>query len=129
MDYLDNNYDFIQENKIENNLKNADVGYNKIKIPGKKSIEFYTSNGVGNHIRNAETGEYYTNRVGTNDELLFFSVIMTHLKCNSKNNSNTLFYHSPQQYMSHFKTSLKQNIIDNWYKKRNDYLLSRNLCS
>jgi len=123
-DYLTNDDLVIQDNKIENSLKNTDVGYNKIKKPGKKSIEFYTSGGIGNHIRNAETGEYYVNRVGTNDELLFFSVLITNIKCNSKNGSYTLFYNSPEQYMSHFKISLNQKIIDNWYKKRNEYLLS-----
>jgi hypothetical protein len=119
---MSNYHDSVHDNKVEVMLKSADVGYNRIKQRNGKYCEYYTSSGIGNHIRNAETGEYYESRVGTNDEMLFFSVIITSHKCKSKNSSNTLFYQSPEQYMSHFNTMLNRNIIDSWYKRRNEYI-------
>jgi len=106
-------------------LKKDDKGYNVIwrmmvkndKMK-KTKIEIYTSSGYGCHIRDAETGEYYVNTVGTADEDLYFSVVLATGECKSKNGSSTLFYLSPQHYMTHFNCELEPSVISSWEEKR-----------
>jgi hypothetical protein len=115
-----------QQNQLDK-IKKADRGYNKMwrnvikndKLKRTK-IEIYTSSGVGNHIRDAETGEYYPYIVGSADEDLFFSVILATGECRSKNGSNTLFYLSPEKYMKHLHTHLDDDIIKQWKEKRDN---------
>ena len=115
-----------QKNQLDK-IKKADRGYNKIwrnvikndKLKRTK-IEIYTSSGVGNHIRDAETGEYYPYIVGSADEDLFFSVILATGECRSKNGSNTLFYLSPEKYMNHLHTQLDDHVIKLWKEKRDN---------
>lgn len=109
-------------------LKNIDNGYNKIlrlipRADGKlkrTKIEFYTSNGVGTNIRDAETGNYYKNKVGSIDEELFFKVNLATGECNSRNGFSKLFYRSPQHYMSHLKCNLDEKTIYHWEKRYNN---------
>jgi hypothetical protein len=110
------NEDYINATSTKQ-FKSIDRGYNKIKKQGKY-IEFYTTSCIGNLIRNAETGEYYNFRVGSKDELLLFSIILATGKCNSKNNSCTLFYNSPEEYINHFRDDLDIKIIQKWYDER-----------
>jgi len=106
-------------------LKKDDKGYNVIwrmmvkndKMK-KTKIEIYTSSGHGCHIRDAETGEYHVSMVGTADEDLYFSVVLATGECKSKNGSSTLFYLSPQHYMTHFNCELDPSIISSWEEKR-----------
>lgn len=113
-----------EKNQLEK-LKQSDRGYNKIwryvikndKLKRTK-IEVYTTSGVGNHIRDAETGEYYPYIVGSADEDLFFSVILATGECRSKNGSTTLFYLSPEKYMKHMYTQLDDEIVKTWKEKR-----------
>jgi hypothetical protein len=115
-------------NNLKNNidlLRQLDKGYNKIKLNGKY-VQFYTTGGQGNYIRNAETGEYYYNYlVGSNNENLFFSVVLATGQCKSKNGSTTLFYVSPQQYMSHCNTVVNYDIIARWQEKQSQYILNK----
>ena len=107
--------------------KNYDRGYNKvfrslIQKNGKSKrtkIEFYTSGDIGCNIRDAETGVYYKNLVGSKDEDLFFKVSLATGECNSKNGSTTFFYISPTHYMSHMNCQVSPEIIQNWESKRN----------
>ena len=109
-------------------LKNIDVGYNRIfriipRAEGRAKrtkIDLYTSNGLGTNIRDAETGDYYNNKVGSMDEELFFKVNLATGECTSRNGFSTLFYRSPQHYMSHMKCSLDEKIIYNWEKRYNN---------
>ena len=103
--------------------KKMDKGYNVIRKSNRKRTKdfaVYSSNGTGNQIRDAETGEYYHNLVGSKDEDLFFKVSLSTGKCKSSNGSNTLFYLSPQHYSIHFKTELTDNLILFWETKRNN---------
>ena len=102
----------------------SDGGYNVIfrNIPTPKGIKkgkivCYTSSGIGNNIRDAETGEYYTERVGSHDEYLFYKVCLATGECKSKNKSSTLFYKSPLQYMSHMHCKLPEHDIAAWETK------------
>jgi hypothetical protein len=110
--------------------KQNDSGYNKIwrarqRKDGalkRKKIELYTSGGTGKRIRDAETGEYYTSRVGSLDENLFFKVSLATGECNSKNGSSTLFYISPKQYINHIGFDLDPNHIAKWEARRDERL-------
>ena len=92
-----NEYDDVD--KLLDKSKRMDKGYNVIyrqvqKKDGnlkKQKIDIYTTSGVGNRIRDAETGQYFSNYVGSKDEDLFFKVVLATGECRSANGSNTLF--------------------------------------
>jgi hypothetical protein len=132
--YQEDYYNPADPNDYENDIdklfdksKRMDKGYNVIyrKVQKKdgrlknQKVEIYTSNGVGNHIRDAETGQYLQNIVGSKDEDLFFKVILATGDCKSTNGSNTLFYISPQHYMNHLHCELSPEIVSAWEEKHN----------
>lgn len=111
-------------NSMLYDTQKEDNGYNVIHIhvtnlTGTKprKIEFYTSSGIGSNIRDAESGQYYNERVGSYAEDLFFKVILANGLCKSKNNSSTLFFSSPRHYMSHMHCDLEPSIIAAWETK------------
>jgi hypothetical protein len=83
-----------------------------------KRIRVYSSTGVGSRIRDAETGDYYPNKVGSKDEDLFFKVSMATGECRSANGSNILFYCSPQHYQNHLYSEVDPKIISAWEMRR-----------
>ena len=87
------------------------------KIKNKR-IKVFTSGSVGTRIRDAETGEYYPNKVGSKDEDLFFKVIIATGECNSANGSNKLFYISPRHYENHLYTDVDPERVAVWEAKR-----------
>ena len=103
----------------------SDRGYNVIyrkavRSNGRiydKKIKVYTTSGVGSNIRDAETGQYYPNFVGSKDEDLFFKVILATGECKSANKSSTLFYLSPQHYVNHLLSDVSEEIINKWQVK------------
>jgi hypothetical protein len=119
-----NDIDKLDWKKSVDEMKTYDKGYNKIykfvetndEIK-KKKIEFYTSNGIGSRIRDAETGQYYNHCVGSAYEDLYFKTVFATGECKSKNGSSTLFYTSPQHYMSHFGVHLNSSTIEKWEEK------------
>jgi hypothetical protein len=138
MDYWDSvpneNFDDSGSNKdflIE--AKNMDKGYAKIsgfieRIDGslkKTKIDIYTTGYIGSNIRNAETGEYYKELVGSSDEDLYFKTRMATGQVKSKNGANLLFYMSPDQCMRHLNIDIPQDIINKWEIKRNEHLRVR----
>lgn len=131
MEYYD---DFIPNDIEENLLFNKDIldetkrfdkGYTKIngyieRTDGSlKSVkmDIYTTGFIGSHIRNAETGEYYKELVGSLDEDLYFKFKMVTGELKSRNESTTLFYISPDHCMRHLKIEIPQNIINQWEAK------------
>lgn len=125
----DNEFDRMLEK-----TKKMDRGYNQItrkyvNYEGKtkyKKIDVYTSSGYGNFIRDAETGAYYNNKVGTTDEDLFFKVILATGELKSSNDSTSLFYISPEHYMKHLMCEIPEATIKNWEVKRNARLKQLN---
>lgn len=107
-------------------IQKQDRGFNIVYRPvlkadgsiKKKRIVVYTSGGMGNRVRDAESGQYYSNRVGSNDEHLFFKVMLSTGECRSANGSNALFYLSPQHFMNHLGYHVTQESIDAWEQKR-----------
>jgi hypothetical protein len=137
MDYYDSvpydNFDDCESNNfLFNNKKIIDRGYSKIftfnecvySYPKKIKITVYTSsNGsIGSHIRNAESGEYYKELVGSLDEELFFKLNMATGEVKSKNGSTTMFYNSPNDCMRHLHIEIPQNIINKWEVKNTERL-------
>ena len=131
-DYFTNDNDdvYSESNQILKNIVKKDRGYNKIwrYFPNKygqikrKSVVVYTSGGVDSNIRDAESGQYYSFKVGSGDENLFFSVILATGECKSENNSSILFYTSPKKYMEHQSVELSPKQISNWEEKKYNYL-------
>jgi hypothetical protein len=128
--YLSNDEEneiIYKNNKILDDAASLDKGYNKIykdiiRQDGRKKrtkIDIYTSGCIGSNIRDAEKGHYYSHTVGSYNEELYFKVVMANGICNSRNGSSTLFYTSPQNYMSHQFCEVDQEVITNWEKKRN----------
>jgi hypothetical protein len=130
--YHEENYESLYNNKdsrkdnVVDDIKNIDKGYNVIyrmverpdgKIKRKK-IDIYTSGDTGHRIRDAATGEYYQNLVGSQDEDLFFKVGLSTGECKSANGSNTLFFLSPAHYANHLHCSVNENFVDDWQIKR-----------
>jgi hypothetical protein len=144
--YYNDNCDPANENNFDKNshqndfdimlekTKKMDKGYNQITIKylnheGKKKnkkIDVYTSSGYGNLVRDAETGTYYTNKVGTLDEDLFFKVSFATGELKSYNDSNALFYISPYNFMKHLMCEVSQDTIKNWETKRDARLKQLN---
>jgi len=134
--FYKDNYDPSEDDLYSNGLdpkiaieeaKKLDRGYNKIfrKITRsdgrikRTKIEFYTSSGTGFYIRDAETGEYFTHKVGSVDEDLYFKVGLCTGECKSSNGTNSLFFTSPQRYMTHMHSTLDPKFISAWEEKRN----------
>jgi hypothetical protein len=129
-DPADNEYDLMSANSNQKGLlensKQLDRGYNKIwrmlpRFDGKlkrTKIEFYTSSDIGNSIRDAETGSYFSDKVGSANEDLYFKVALATGECNSANGSSTMFFTSPQRYMTHMRVNLTPEIIKAWQNKR-----------
>lgn len=93
----------------------------KVFRNGKKKIitveyPVYGTRLYGN-IRNAATGEYMDHMVGSNDENLYFKIIMT-----STNKPITLFYNSPAEYEEHQQQDLSDEIKTVWRYKRDAYI-------
>ena len=115
----------IQEKKILEDANNMDRGYNKILRNIKKSdgkikrskIDIYTSGGTGSNIRDAITGQYMSDIVGTTDEDKYYKVGISTGECKSKNGSNTLFFTSPNEYARHFYVELNENVYKMWEQK------------
>lgn len=123
----DDHYEVTSTDKgVLENMKKTDKGYNKIwkMLPRadntlkRTKIEFYTSGETGHKIRDAETGDYYNDIVGSANEDLYFKVGLSTGNFASANGSTTLFYTSPQKYVSHMHYTLTPEIIANWEAKR-----------
>lgn len=114
-----------EQHKTLSDVKSVDKGYNIIyrTMPNRNGkmkrtkIELYTSGGTHSHIRDAETGVYYTSLVGSSDEDLYFKIALSTGECKSRNGSNTLFYLSPRHYMSHLNNEVSDNSIAEWQMK------------
>lgn len=105
---LDHGFNVVQRKTVnsEGNLYN-------------KKVCVYTSSGKGSNIRDAETGIYYPNKVGSKDEDLFFKVTVATGECNSKNNSNCLFFMSPRHYENYMYDTVSPHVMLVWQEKCN----------
>jgi hypothetical protein len=122
--------DYESENgSVFDKHKNVDRGYTYVyrktlrkngKMKNQK-IDIYTSGDFGSQIRDATSGNYYSERVGSLGEHLFFKVGLSTGECKSKNGSNTLFFLSPEQYEKHLLTTVSEDIKNRWLEKKLTY--------
>jgi len=135
MEY-DNRFHPTEDNDIEDfditgkslyslqNLKSSDKRFHKqrktIQIETENGnlvrkqvvIEYYSSGPTGSNIRNAQTGVYTKDIVGSKQEDLYFKVTLT------DNQPLTLFYDSPEQYERHQRVKLSHETKEHWFNKR-----------
>jgi hypothetical protein len=116
-----------QDNSLNNKnlileIKRMDKGYNKLRsfvktANGKKkiSVEVYSSGDTGSNIRDAITGQYYSYKVGSNDEDEFFKVCIATGEV--QNQRRFFFFSSPSDYERVFYTTLKEETKIGWNKK------------
>ncbi len=105
-------------------LKSLDPGYNEIyrkvvQNNGRKKntkIVIYNSGGVGSQIRNAVTGAYTKDFVGSVDEDHYFSFILA--TGESPKGPLTLFFDSPEQCERHLHAEFGKQIKTKWQNKR-----------
>ena len=83
----------------------------------------FASDTHGQNIRNAVTGSYYNERVGTLEEKKFFKVSgKSTFKMNSEGvvldegyNMSSFYYDSPEQYEEHRNVVLPLSLKDKWH--------------
>ena len=107
-----------------NDIKKLDRGYNEIyrkveqtngTVKNKKII-VYNSGDVGSNIRNAVTGIYANDLVGSKCEDLYF--VSSLATGESQKGPLTLYFDSPEQFERHFNTTVNENIKSKWLEKR-----------
>jgi hypothetical protein len=117
-------YENNSKQKIIKQIKPLNKEYHNIKTgyfdkKTKKFVEVgvYSSGMSGSLIRNAETGEYYKYKVGSNDEDLFFKTVNStgELSCGPI----ILFYNSPQHYEKHQYLFISDETKKTWENKKN----------
>lgn len=82
----------------------------------KKKKKYYKSGtGIGAYIVDAETGQVTKHKVGSVDEVRYFTVMI-----NEGKESVKLFYMSPEQYESHRNASVDDNIKIDWHNKEHE---------
>lgn len=113
-------------NKELQDMKSLDPGFCKIykhikhrdgKVK-RTPIEFYTSGHTGSNIRDAVTGQYMSDIVGTTDEDKYYKVGISTGECKPKNESNTLFFISPNEYARHFHVELNESVYETWKQQK-----------
>lgn len=136
-----NDVDDYELEKMKNNgssllgFQSGDKGLSIITRPvvlengyvKNKRIKIFASGSAGSRIRDAETGEYYPNIVGSKDEDLFYKVNVATGECNSSNGSSTLFFCSPQHYMNYLLSDVSPEKVASWEKRRDARLKEINL--
>lgn len=119
---------------IVENIRSSDRGYGyiyreKMNDMGRMKrikVELFASDiAAGASIRNAETGAYMKEKVGSLDEYLYFKVGFATGELNTRNGSNNLFYDSPSQYENHHNTIVSDDIKEKWAERRDEYIRSK----
>ena len=121
-------YDSFNDNndKEDSNLKNYDTGHSFITrkvlrndgTKKNKKIDVYTTGDIGSKIRDAITGHYYSDVVGSANEKLYFKVGYSSGEIKTKNGSNSLFYVSPEQYEKHLGVALNEKTKTFWHERK-----------
>jgi len=123
-DYFHPGQDNAYNNKnLMMEIKRMDKGYNKLKrlvktSNGKKkiSVEIYSSGETGSNIRDAITGQYYSYKVGSEEEDGFFKVCIATGEI--QNQRRLFFFSSPSDYERIFLITLKEDLKIGWNKKQ-----------
>jgi hypothetical protein len=82
-----------------------------------KKYDVYTSGNVGSRIRNAITGEYCNDLVGSKNEDKYFKVAYSTGEIKAKNGNHALYFLSPNEYETFFGCDLPDEIINKWNQR------------
>jgi hypothetical protein len=105
-------------------IKNIDIGYNEIyrkvtqnngRLKNKK-IVVYNSGDFGSQIRDAVTGKYTRDIVGSLNEDLYFSLVLATGEVPNKR--VVLYFDSPEQCERHLNQTISERIKETWNNKR-----------
>ena len=115
---MDTQQDGFTRNKVKNRNDKRRRRGNRVPIS-------FASDVHGMNIRNAATGSFYDERVGTLDERKFFKVVgKSTFKMNSEGvvldegyNMSSFYYDTPEQYEQHKNVVLAQDVKDKWYSR------------
>jgi hypothetical protein len=100
-------------NSLESRLFQIYVKNNHGKM---KKIKIYVSGPIGFRIRNAVTGQKINEHlVGSSNEDLYFKVAFCTGELGQE--SQTLFYDTPEQYENHMFTTVSQPVKEMWNEK------------
>jgi hypothetical protein len=81
-------------------------------------IKVFPTGQAGSYIVDAISGEKYKFKVGTAKEYMFFKVMVATGFVTKKGGvaktTTTLFFETPDDYRSHFKTDIDPKVIKNW---------------
>lgn len=127
------NYSF-SSNELLNDIYSSDIVSNYYKLKRRRcfqendeiisksvNIKVYSSGDTGSFIVNAETGYTSRCRVGSADERLFFSVAI----CTGEGRNRqpiSLYYDSPEQYETHYITTVNPEVKAKWKRRQKEYL-------
>lgn len=115
---MDTQQDGFTRNKVKTRNDKRRRRGNRVPIS-------FASDVHGMNIRNAATGSFYDERVGTLDERKFFKVVgKSTFKMNSEGvvldegyNMSSFYYDTPEQYEQHKNVVLAQDVKDKWYSR------------
>lgn len=119
----------VHETDADSTMNHVDRGYANVyrykespsgKVKRTKMDVFTTEASSGSRIRNAETGQYYNERVGTLQEHLYFKVALSTGEIRTRNSSNILFYDAPSQYEEHLNGVVSEDVKRSWSERRDD---------
>ena len=108
--------DLVNEpNKYVYKRKVEQVNNNNKKKYITKKITMYSSGSYGNYIVNPLDNTPYNIKVGSKEEVKFFSVRFTAKRFQGQDDEPiTLYYDSPYTYERHHHVSLPRHILQNW---------------
>ena len=130
MDY-DDRYHPSNQNDVDkksynviDDIKSLDLGYNEIyrKVMQNngnyktKKIVVYNSGDFGSQIRDAITGNYTKDFVGTANEDIYFTLVLATGEVVNKR--IVLFFDSPEQCERHLHQKISEKIKETWNNKR-----------
>lgn len=104
-------------------IKSSDKGYHKLKRKiitqnGIKNASYilYSSGDIGSNIRDAITGQYYVDKVGSKEENNFFKISISTGEINS--DRRNFYFSTPEDYERYMHTNISQKIKQSWEKRK-----------
>jgi hypothetical protein len=104
---------YVYKRKIEQVNNNTNTKKNITK-----KITMYSSGSYGSYIVNPLDNTQYNIKVGSKDEVKFFSVRFAAKSFQGQDEPITLYYDSPYTYERHHHVSLPRHILQNWENTR-----------
>lgn len=118
---LFNRGDWVKNNNDDNSTVYDNYAAKQNRERGSSRFSYFeTNNTHGRLIRNAVNGQYTKHIVGSSDEYLYFSVLISTGECGQT--PDCLFYDSPEQYERHMRAVVSDSAKDIWRNRYNSML-------